>query len=138
MRAWLEQPVTRAEVIGWVLGVPAVIYIWVLGATLVRLLRTTDHMAAGSDFVPAFMATCLRLGESGMTAVFAFCAVMALGAQLTRQRPLLRVVAPLVGVLLAHAVSVQYVTSMAELAMYRGATLGATAGDATPFEDGPR
>jgi hypothetical protein len=138
MRAWLEQPVTRAEVIGWVLAVPAVIYIGVLGETLVNLLRTTDHAAAGSGFVPAFLAACLRLGESGMTAVFVFCAVIALGAQLTRQRPLLRVVAPLVGVLLAHAVSVQYVTSMTELMLYRGASLGAAAGDATPVEDGPR
>jgi len=32
MRAWLEQPVTRAGVIGWVRAVPAVIYIGVLGA----------------------------------------------------------------------------------------------------------
>ncbi len=138
MKAWLEQPVTRAEVIGWVLAVPAVIYIGFLGSSVVPMLRTTDSMAAHSGFVPLFLATCLRLGEGGLAAVFAFCAVIALGAQLTRQRPLLRVVAPLVGVLLAHAMSVRYVTSMAELAMYRGATLGATADDATPFEDGPR
>ncbi len=139
MRTWLEQPVTRAEVIGWVLAVPAVIYIGFLGVSLVPMLRRVADIS-GSDnrFVPAFLAACLQLGVGGMAAVFVFCAVIALGAQFTRQRPWLRVAAPLVGVLLAHAVSIQFVVSFAELVMYRAAAFGEAATNATPAEDGPR
>lgn len=125
MRGWLEQPVTRGEVLGWTLAVPAVLYVAVLGSTAVDLLGLSRHEAAlDPGLVPTFLAVCLSLGEVGLAGVFVFCAVLALGAQLTRQRAWMRVAAPLVSVLLAHAVAVRLQATQLEHMTYVSAQAG--------------
>lgn len=124
MRTWLEQPVTRGEVLGWTLAVPAVLSIGGLGPAVVDLIGDSRHVASlDPGRVPTFLAVCLRLGEGGMAAVFVFCAFLALGAQFSRQRAWMRVLAPVVAMLLAHAAGVRLMASRLEHATYLDATL---------------
>ena len=130
---WLVEPITRAEAIGWALTIPALVFIGLVGTNMVRLLPSVGWLAEKyPDLTPTFLILCLRMGAGGLIAVFSFCAVVPLGAQLSRQRPLVRVAAPLVCALLVHAASSQFIASWGEMAKLANALYGPTATQDSP------
>lgn len=117
MSKLLSEPVSRAEAIGWAVfvlyGVPSVLSIWLMPDAFeqaVRLLRDR------SEVVTPVMRGFLALGGWGYAAILAFCVLLPLGALLSRQRPLIKLAAPLICGALSLSLSLRFRSALEESA----------------------
>jgi hypothetical protein len=109
VKRWLEEPVTRADVFGWVLlgglwvwCIPVVINVPPFAPLLAKSVQ--QHPDASSPF----LNFCIGAGAGGLRAFFGACMLLPLAALATRQRPVIRVLTPLVCGALAYAFTRQF------------------------------
>ena len=115
MKRWVNASVTRGEVIGWALAIPVAVNIWGFGAVTVKFVPVASSLVAKyPDVTPPFLRLCVSLGVIGLVVVFSLIGLLALGAQLSKQRQWVRVVAPVICYFLARAVNQQFFDSQLE------------------------
>jgi len=113
---WLNAPVTRAEVLGWALAIPAVQTLAWSCTTVVRLLPGAELLADKyPDLTPTFLVVLTSLGAGGLIGLYTLGALLALGAQLGKQRPVVRIAAPVICYAFALAVNHQFLSSWQDL-----------------------
>src|SRR5262245_44510936 len=109
MKHWLNEPVTRGEVIGWALAIPVAFGVWGFGSTTLKFVPVASSLVAKHpDVTPPFLRLCVSLGVFGLVVVFSLFGLLALGAQLSKQRQWVRVAAPVICYFLARAVNQQF------------------------------
>ena len=98
MKAWLNEPVLRAEAIAWALCVPTVMLVSAAGWAVVGGLSTVRQLSSVHQQVPlpAELQLYIGAGELWLAVAFGVCGVLPLLALITRQRFWVQLVAPLV------------------------------------------
>jgi hypothetical protein len=130
---WLAEPITRAEAIGWALTVPASCYAAVGGITIASVLPAIEPMAQRyPDELPPLLNVYLQMGATGVVIGFGLLIVLALGAQLARQRPWVRVLAPVLCATLAWQGQSLFLSSFREFGKIVGLLHGAAAVEGLP------
>ena len=133
MRAWLSEPITRAEAIGWVLTIPALLQVGLMGYITVWSMRSfTWSTHAFPDAAPPLLGVYERVGERGILAIVALCAAMPIVTLFTRQRPWVRLLAPVICALLMTSLWWHYSDALMQYMRNVSVLHGSEAGAALP------
>jgi len=115
MKAWLGEPITRAEAIAWALLVPAVLVAVSSGWAVVGSLSAVRKLMRNFETpVPSEVEFYLGVGELKVALLFGICALVPIVAVATRQRPWVKLAAPVVFGVIAYSMLHYYSTSSSE------------------------